>query len=1191
MTVEEALELAQQVIEKSFNKIQVVVFRQAWVEQSYAEIAKSSGYDLGYIRDTGSKLWQQLSLVLGEKVTKNNFQAVLKRAVRRKDGAIIATSTPTPQIDWGEAIDASIFYGRSPELITLSQWIVSDRCRLITILGMGGIGKTALAVKLAEQVQTNFDFLIWRSLRNAPTIENLLSELILFLSCQQAAEQSGSIDDRISLLMEYLRSFRCLLVLDNAETILQSSEFGQYRPGYEGYGQLLRRIADERHQSCLIVTSREKPVGLAAREGAILPVRSHRLTGLPQAAAQSILQTKQVASSQLEYEQLNNLYAGNPLALKIAASTIASLFGGDIQPFLTQGTSVFGDIWDLLAQQFSRLSHLEKQVMYWLAIARQWVTIDQLQADIIPTVLQRELLQAIEALKGRSLIETSAIGCTQQPAVMEYVTELLVKQFAIEISNQQLHLLHSHALIKATSKDYIREAQILLILRPVCTALLSTFKNRQTLQAHLNQVLLNLQHQSAYQHGYVAGNLLNLYWQLQIDISNACSQDNALCDFSTLTIRQAYLAECTLHDLNFSGAEIDRCVFAETFGGITSVAFSPNGQSLATSDTSGEIQIWQVKDGKQLASCKEHSHWAWQVVFSPDGEMLASVADDYLVKLWDVTTGNCLATLTGHTYSVNAVAFSPDGHTLATSSQDTSIRLWDLTNLNSPPRLLLEHTQRVWGVAFSPDGRTIASSSEDLMIKLWDTTTGECYQTLVGHTKWVKTIAFSPDGQTLASGGYDWTIRLWNVLTSQCLQVIPAHSNVITALSFSNNGQWLASSSYDHNIKLWDVQTGQCKQTFIGHTNRVWSVAFSPDSLTLASGGDDHATKIWDIKTGRCNKTIQGHTNSVLSVSLSPDRHILASGHEDQCIRLWNPDTGECLQTIPAHTNRVWSVAFASQQEILATGSADRTIKLWDYQTGQCLSTLKGHSSWVWCVAFSPDGLTLASASYDQTVKLWDLKTGKCINTWQEHTASVTAVAFSPDGLYLASSSFDQTIKVWEVRSGQCIFTLKAHTNSVWSVAFSCDGKQLASCSFDQTLRIWDISTGKCLQVLQGHTAPVTAIAYADNDRLLSGGFDRTIRVWDLPTGQCIQTLTGHTGLIYSLLSRQTTQGSIVISSSLDEVIKRWDLETGECVLNMRSPRPYEGMNITQIKGLTPAQISTLKALGAVEIQLERISS
>ncbi len=1243
MTVEEALLIVEQAVEpRQLNKIQRLVLQYAWQGHSYMEISTATDYDCGYIKDTGSQLWQMLSESLGEKVTKHNFQAVLKRYVRQQKELETASATKPAKAgnlnssqDWGEAIDVSIFYGRTDELTTLSHSILHDRCRLITIVGMGGIGKTALAVKLAQQVQEDFEFLFWRSLRNAPAIEKLLSELILFLSNQQEIPQAGTVDAQISGLMQYLRSSRCLLVLDNVETILQSGErSGHYREGYDTYGQLFARIADEHHQSCLVLTSREKPGGLSAKEGETLPVRSLQLTGLHQEAGKTILKSKGLAASEDKCQQLIDHYAGNPLALKIAAATIQSLFAGNIKAFLTQGIILFGDIWDLLDQQFDRLSDLEKQIMYWLAIAREWVTLKELQEDIITAaattqgteatpylskVSQRELLEALESLKGRSLIETSAFGCTQQPVVMEYIIEQLVKQFSIEIAYQKLNLLHSHALIKAQAKDHIREAQIKLILQPVKEALLQALENRQILELHLNQILTTLHTKPRYQNGYVTGNLLNLYWQLQSDLSDR--------DFSHLTIRQAYLPNVTLHSVNFTATIIDRCVFAETFGGITSVTFSPDGQLLATSDTKGEIQIWQVKDGKQLASCQGHLHWVWAIAFTTDGQTLASVADDYLVKLWDVKTGHCFKTLEGHTYSINTLAVSPDGRTLATSGQDTTIRLWDISDTadlpTEPARILLGHSQRVWSIAFSPIppdspsqgglGGILASGSEDLTIKLWDIATGECFKTLEGHTNWVRAVAFSPDGQWLASGSFDFSVKLWEVNTGQCLNM-QGHTSTVTAVTFSPDGQWLASSSYDQTLKLWDVCTQQCLKTFQGHTNRVWSVAFNPippDSPSqgglggiLASGGDDHATKLWDIKTGQCDKTWKGHTNSVLSIALSPDCQILASGHEDQTVRLWNLNGGQCLQ-LQGHTNRVWSVAFAPQSanaEILATGSADRTIKLWNYKTGKCLRTLQGHTSWVWSVTFSPippnppyQGGLLASASYDHTVKLWNLKTGQCLRTLQAHTASVVAVTFSPNSEHIASGGFDSWIKIWEVRTGKCIFTLQGHTNSVWSLAFSPDGQFLASASFDSSIKLWDARTGQCIQTLQGHSGAVSAIAYLDSQRLVSGGFDASIRVWDLVTGRCLQVLKGHTGLISALVSKFRSpsdaevteaipQGAeIVFTASFDETIKGWDIETGKCLKTLRVPRPYEGMNISDIQGLTEAQRSTLKALGAVE--------
>ncbi|WP_346293375.1 NB-ARC domain-containing protein, partial [Sphaerothrix gracilis] len=200
------------------------------------------------------------------------------------------TVQPTrPAVDWGEAIDVSLFYGRTPELVTLQTWIQQDRCRLIALLGMGGIGKTALSVKLGQSLATagprqavSFDFIVWRTLRNAPPLESLLADLIQVLSHQQETAAALPSERRLPRLMQVLQRQRCLLILDNCETLLQEGQFaGAFRPEYAAYGELLRQVGELPHQSALVLTSREKPQAIASLEGAMLPVRSLPLRGLP----------------------------------------------------------------------------------------------------------------------------------------------------------------------------------------------------------------------------------------------------------------------------------------------------------------------------------------------------------------------------------------------------------------------------------------------------------------------------------------------------------------------------------------------------------------------------------------------------------------------------------------------------------------------------------------------------------------------------------------------------------------------------------------------------------------------------------------------------------------------------------------------------------------------------------------------
>lgn len=1098
--------------------------------------------------------------------------------------------------DWGNAVDVNCFYGRNDELATLEQWIVKDHCQLVAVLGMGGIGKTALTVRCAKQIQGEFDYLIWRSLLDAPPVEDILAELILFLSNDQEINLPD-VDGRVSKLIDYLGKYRCLVVLDNAESILHSGDAcgkdrvsgaGKYRGGYEGYGELVKRVGESTHQSCLVLTSREKFKEIALLEGETLPVRSLQLSGLKQAEGQEIFKLKgSFCGTEEEWKVVIEHYAGNPLALRIVAASVQECFDGNISEFinyLNKGTLVFDDIRDVLERQFNRLSDMEKEIMYWLAIEREPISLSQLRDDVLSLESKQKLLETIKSLGRRSLLEKKDATFTQQPVVMEYVSERLIEQVCKEIFNGEFALLISHALIKAQAKDYVRESQVRVILACIAENLCAIFRGKQNVQKQLDKILLKIREESCIP-TYGCGNIINLFSQLNLDL--------ARYDFSNLTIWQANLENVKLNQVNFAHCDFAKSVFAKTLSNILSLAFSPDGKFLATSDTDFEIRLWRRANCEQVLSCKGHTSWVWSVAFSPDGQTIASGGDDQTVRLWDVATGQCLNILQGHTNYVRSVAYSPDGQIIASSSDDSSVRLWDV-GTGQCLKILQGHTNRVWSVAFSPDGQTLASGSSDSSVRLWSTKTDQCVKILQGHISLVWSVAFSPDGQTLASGSSDSSVKLWDAYTGQCLKTLHEHTNSVLAVAFSPNGGTLISSSNDQTIRLWDAYTGQCLKTLQGHTSSIFSIAFSPDGQ-IASGGDDQMVKLWDACTGQCLKTLQGHTNSIFSIAFNQDGEI-ASGGDDRTAKLWNASTGQCLKTLSGHTSRVLSVAFDFQGKTLASCSSDRTIKLWNASTGQCLKTLFGHTSWAWSVAFShtslgeakphsqlaPQGKILASCSEDQTIRLWDVSTGQCIKILQGHAGCVRLAAFSPDGGILISGSYDRTIRLWDVNTGQCIKILHGHTNSVLSVAFSPQGKTLASSSSDCTVKLWDMRTHQCLKTLQGHNNQVWSVAFSpDGQTLASSGDDQTIRLWDVSTGQCIKTLQGHTKLVPSVTF--SPEGTTLASSSLDETIKLWDIKTGQCLRTLRSDRLYEGMNITGITGLTEATIADLKALGAVE--------
>lgn len=425
------------------------ILRGAWQGMTYDQIVESYYCHRSHAVEVFAKICQLVSKALGgEEVNKYNFRKVIERIWRTEQSEkIFRTEDPVvsgiqqlglypnfveckraltnSRQDWGDAPDVSVFLGRTDELTTLEQWIVEERCRLVVLFGLGGIGKTALSVKLAERIQGDFEYLIWRSLSHAPAVQDILADLIEFCSNQQEMVLPNAIDGCISGLMEYLQAHRCLVVLDGLETLLGTGQLaGKYREGYQEYGKLFRQVGESNHKSCLVLTSSEKSRGIAVLEGKTRPVRVYKLEGLKKDAAQEILREQGLIEEE-EWGSIIEHYRCNPLYLKIVSALITEVFDGKASEFIKENTIFLGQINEVLEQLFERLSNLEIEVMRQLAIAHKPVSRDRLRELISAPVSSSKLMEVLESLMWRSMIEKvteyTELLYGLQPVVRKYV--------------------------------------------------------------------------------------------------------------------------------------------------------------------------------------------------------------------------------------------------------------------------------------------------------------------------------------------------------------------------------------------------------------------------------------------------------------------------------------------------------------------------------------------------------------------------------------------------------------------------------------------------------------------------------------------------------------------------------------------------------------------------------------------------
>ncbi|MFB8796280.1 MAG: ATPase [Microcoleus sp.] len=480
MDVQELLRLANGLVfaktGKRLDDLQQAVVRGTWQGKRYSEISKEVHCTERHVRNIASKLWQTLSEILDEDVMKSNLRSTMERYQVSHNSNFLnynfleqgninfCTETPhppttpqnspptqtsteddtqqKPRVDLRDAPDRKTFYNStSSPLTTLENAIAHQNCRLLTITGMTGTGKSAIARNLIPQIQTQFDRIIWRSLRTSPPLETTLKNLIQFLSNQNPPNpplprggeerqtpplprggeerqtpplprggeerQTPSLprggeerqtpplprggeggvfpantDDQLSILIETLRENRCLIILDDVQQILSSGQLsGNYKPGYENYGTLFKLIGEIPHNSCLILNSWEPPSDILTFTDDNSAVCLLQLTGLGEAATEILIEKGLLDEEQ--WPELIELYQGNPLWLKLVAQTINNLFNGRVSQYLSyQPVFLSDELTPILQQHYQRLSEIEKQAISQLSNEIEPVSLTQLWQNV-----------------------------------------------------------------------------------------------------------------------------------------------------------------------------------------------------------------------------------------------------------------------------------------------------------------------------------------------------------------------------------------------------------------------------------------------------------------------------------------------------------------------------------------------------------------------------------------------------------------------------------------------------------------------------------------------------------------------------------------------------------------------------------------------------------------------------------------
>ena len=602
-------------------------------------------------------------------------------------------------------------------------------------------------------------------------------------------------------------------------------------------------------------------------------------------------------------------------------------------------------------------------------------------------------------------------------------------------------------------------------------------------------------------------------------------------------------------------------------GNAFSMALSPDGETVAIGNVHPTVILWNMKLGLTKAMLDGHTwvpsdtQYAYpgsihSLAFSPDGETLASSSTDTTIRLWDTKTAKHKVTLRRNGRDAPTLVFSPDGKTLAS----TTTGPW-----GANPMILLRdaatgrlkttiNNYAADALVFAPDNETLAGVVGDGTIWILNTKTGKQKTILTKHSRMRNTTRISPDGSTIANYNQDGTILLQDMVTEEQKVILKDFRFRINSNRYRSQGAFLRYSpnwktlaiTEGNIIRLWDMETGLHNVTLTGHTERVSAIAFSPNGELLASRTEDETIRLWNAKTGKQKAVYPIERRYRQFMVFSPDGKTLAGPVKKakNMVQLWDTNTGHPHMLLE-HNREVYSVMFSPDNENIITQGSGNT-RLWDAKTGQLKVILNRPEQYNFSFMFSPDGKILvgyakpwSQEKVDTAIWVWDAQTGRHKAKLTGHQGIVTHTLFASDSKTLVSTGSDTIIRLWDLETGQHKGMLVRDQERAKQPMSGANGSTVSTLGGNVPTRFWDVEAGQIRTTNLGYTSSSLILFAPDGKTLVSGGVDATIRFWDIETGQQKASFTGYTP-VKSIVF--TPDGKIMITQGIDGTILLWDL-------------------------------------------------